>query len=78
MCTALSYRQNGHYFGRTLDIERTYGEQVAVLPRRQTYSLKSGGAFTTRYALIGMAAMMGGQPMYYDAANEKGLSLIHI
>lgn len=75
MCTALSYRQNGHYFGRTLDIERTYGEQVAVLPRRQTYSLKSGGAFTTRYALIGMAAMMGGRPMYYDAVNEKGLAM---
>ena len=33
MCTAAAYRTDGLYFGRNLDYEMSYGEQIAVIPR---------------------------------------------
>ena len=34
MCTAISFSSNDHYFGRNLDLDRTYGEEVTVMPRK--------------------------------------------
>ena len=34
MCTAATYRTRDHYFGRTLDYEFSYGEEITVMPRR--------------------------------------------
>ncbi len=31
MCTALSLKTKDRYFGRNLDIDRSYGEQTATL-----------------------------------------------
>ena len=33
MCTAAAYRKNGFYFGRNLDYEMSYGEEIALTPR---------------------------------------------
>ena len=35
MCTAVSLHMGGHYFGRTLDHTKSYGESVVILPRNQ-------------------------------------------
>ena len=75
MCTAISFRKTGHYFGRNLDVEFTYNEQVAITPRRYLFKLKNGTEYRNPYALIGAAAVMGGYPLYYEAANEKGLAM---
>lgn len=32
MCTAATYRTRDFYFGRTLDYEDSYGEEVTVTP----------------------------------------------
>ncbi len=74
MCTSLSYRPNDHYFGRNLDIEYSYNEQVVITPRRRLFHLRSGVDFHTTYALIGIASVMEGVPLYYEAANEAGLA----
>lgn len=68
MCTAIKYRTKDLYFGRNLDYEHGYGESVAVVPRH----FPIGGA-SEHYALIGTAHVLNGYPLFYDAANEKGL-----
>lgn len=75
MCTAVTYRTKDFYFGRNLDYERSFGEQTVVLPRRFPLPLRFGGALEEHYAMIGMAHMQDGYPLYYDAANEKGLCI---
>ena len=75
MCTALTYQTQSFYFGRNLDYERSYGECVAVTPRKFRFPLRAGGECVTRYAMIGMASVRDGFPLYYDAANEAGLCI---
>ncbi len=75
MCTALSLRNHGHYFGRTLDLDCSYGEKVCITPRNFPIPLRKLGVMDPHYALIGMAVVMGGMPLYYDAANERGLCM---
>lgn len=33
MCTAAAYKTKDFYFGRTLDYEFSYGDEIAVTPR---------------------------------------------
>ncbi len=70
MCTAIS---DGSLFGRTLDLEGSYGEQVTITPRGFTFAFRYEGVIPSRSALIGMAHVCDGVPLYYDAANEAGL-----
>lgn len=75
MCTAATYRTKDFYFGRTLDYEISYGETVAVTPRNYPFHFRLVHDLQTHYAMIGMATMAGDYPLYYDATNEKGLSM---
>ena len=34
MCTSIAMKWGGGYFGRNMDVEYSFGEQVAVTPRR--------------------------------------------
>ena len=34
MCTAATYQTKDFYFGRTLDYEFSYGDEIVVTPRR--------------------------------------------
>lgn len=75
MCTAMSYKTAAHYFGRTLDYERGYGEQVIITPRRCPLHFRRMDALDSHSAIIGMAVAVGDQALYYDAANEHGLAM---
>lgn len=75
MCTSISYRPKELYFGRTLDVDFSYGEQVVITPRRYHFPLRNGTSFHNQYALIGIAVVAADQPLYYEAANEKGLAM---
>ncbi len=75
MCTALSFKTREHYFGRNLDLDRSYGEEVCVVPRRFPLSFRRIGDMEEHFALIGMATVINGIPLFYDAANEHGLSM---
>ena len=68
MCTAITYRNGDFYFGRSLDYEKSYGESIAIMPRR--FGKTSG----EHYAMIGTAHIADDYPLYYDAVNEKGLA----
>lgn len=75
MCTALSFKTKDHYFGRTLDLEYHYDEQVVITPRLFPLRFRQTGVMERHHALIGMAMVASGCPLYYDATNEKGLSM---
>ena len=75
MCTAATYKTKDHYFGRTLDYEYSYEEQVTVTPRNFPFYFRNGSAMKKHYAMIGMAFVVENVPLYYDATNEKGLSM---
>lgn len=65
MCTAVWDGGNG-LFGRTLDLEYTYDEQVVV---------SRGERWGGPYAMVGTATVAEGYPLYYDAVNQRGLAM---
>ena len=75
MCTAATYKTKCFYFGRNLDYERGFGEQVVITPRLFPLPMRHLPDLTRHYAMIGMASVQDGYPLYYDAANEKGLCM---
>ena len=75
MCTGISFKAKDHYFGRNLDLERSYNERVVITPRNFKFDMRHKQALVNHYALIGMATVMNDYPLYYEATNEKGLSM---
>ena len=75
MCTAITYRTKDFYFGRTLDWEHPYGEQVVVTPRNYPLPFRDLGTLEHHHAIIGMALVEKDYPLYFDGANEKGLAM---
>ena len=76
MCTAATYKTKDFYFGRTLDYEFSYGDEVTVTPRNYKIPFRYMGEMESHYALIGMAYVAEDYPLYYDAVNEKGVGMI--
>jgi len=75
MCTAISFTSSDHYFGRNLDLEYSLDEAVVVTPRRFPLSFRCIPELDTHLAMIGVATVVNGYPLYYDATNEAGLSI---
>lgn len=75
MCTAATYRTKDFYFGRTLDNDFSYGDEVTITPRNYSFHFRQAGSMETHYAMIGMAYVAKDYPLYYDAVNEKGLGI---
>ena len=72
MCTAIKI---GGCFGRTLDLEYGYGEQVVLTPREFPLPMRHRPPLTDHYAIVGMATVAEGFPLYYDGVNEHGLGM---
>ena len=75
MCTAATYQTKDFYFGRTLDYEFSYGDEIVVTPRRFPLDFCHMGKCDAHYGMIGMAHVADGYPLYYDAVNEKGVGM---
>ena len=75
MCTAATYQTKDLYFGRTLDYEYSYGDEVTITPRKYPFQFKEQEKIDNHYAIIGMAHVTENYPLYYDAINEKGLGM---
>ena len=78
MCTAVCYRSDTScfsYFGRNLDLHRGYGERVVITPRNYEIKTRCEKSVTSHYAMIGMACVVDDFPLYFEATNEKGLSM---
>lgn len=75
MCTAISYKTRNHYFGRNLDLEYSLNENVIVMPRNFNFTFRHCQTTDKAFALIGTGIIRDGIPLFYDATNEKGLSM---
>ena len=84
MCTAITLHTKDHYFGRNLDYEITFGEQLVLTPRgyELQYKCLTGqlpdrvtGQMKKHFAMLGMAVVAEDYPLYFDAFNEKGLAM---
>lgn len=75
MCTAVTLSTKDFYFGRTLDYDFSYCEEVTVTPRNFPLVFRHNGTLHSHYAMIGMAHVVEDYPLYFDAVNEKGLAM---
>lgn len=75
MCTAATYKSKDFYFGRTLDYEFSYGDEIAITPRNYPFKFRHVEDMNSHYGIIGMAHVADDYPLYYDAINEKGLCM---
>lgn len=75
MCTGVTYSAKDHYFGRNFDYEISYNEVVKITPRNYPLEFRKVENINSHYAMIGIAAGVAEYPLYYDATNEKGLSM---
>jgi len=75
MCTAITYKTKDFYFGRTLDYEISYGDEVTITPRNYEFNFIHKQNIKNHYAIIGMAYVTENYPLYYEAVNEKGLGI---
>ena len=67
MCTSVFLK--GGFFGRTLDYESGFGEEILFSPRGSFLF----GQANNRYSMIGVGVMREKTPMYFDGMNEFGL-----
>ena len=70
MCTAISH---GSYAGRNLDIDKSYEEEIIITPKNYPLTFKRQGTIYSHYAMIGIGIVADEYPLYFDAANERGL-----
>ncbi len=75
MCTCLAMQGKGLLFGRNMDIEYSFGERVVLRPRGFRQEYKRAERCEKAYAMVGMAALESGVPLYAEACNEKGLCM---
>lgn len=75
MCTAISKHGEKHLFGRTLDLEFSYGESAVIAPRKFNFVFLYEEQLDSHYAVMGTAYVRGGVPLFYDAVNECGLAI---
>ena len=75
MCTAANYLSKDHYFGRNFDYELSYNEKITITPRNYPLKFRVENTIENHYAFIGITAGIDVYPLYYDATNEKGLSV---
>ncbi len=75
MCTAITYKSEDSYFGRTLDVYSPYGQEIVITPRRFRFVYRDKGEIKSNYAIIGAAIVKENYPLYFEASNEWGLAM---
>ena len=74
MCTAIYESSPRPLFGRTLDLECSYGESIVLTPRLFELRFIHESSAPSHQAILGVACLHEGYPLYYDAVNEAGLA----
>ena len=54
MCTAVAYNSGSLYFGRTLDNDFSYIEEITITPKNFTLSFRNRNELNHHFAIIGM------------------------
>ena len=77
MCTAATYKTKDFYFGRTLDYEFSYGDEITITPRNYPFHFRHSDKAPGLLTMPSSEWLMwpADYPLYYDAINEKGLGM---
>ncbi len=75
MCTSMAFKTDDFYFGRNMDIDCSFKEQVVLTPRNYRFSFRKEGVINSHFAIMGMASVENNYPLYAEAFNEKGLCM---
>lgn len=75
MCTSVSFRGEGFCFGRNMDIEYGFGQEVIITPRDFGFRFRRAGELSHHYGFVGIGTVRGGYPLYADGMNERGLCM---
>ncbi|MGE9831345.1 choloylglycine hydrolase [Ligilactobacillus salivarius] len=75
MCTAITLNGNNNYFGRNLDLDFSYGEEVIITPAEYEFKFRREKSIRNHKALIGVGIIVNDYPLYFDAINEDGLGM---
>lgn len=73
MCTSVAFSAPRKLFGRTLDLEYSFGQQVVITPRNHPLHFHRRSTMAHHLAMIGMATVDRDTALYAEAMNEKGL-----
>ena len=73
MCTAIKVDFKDGFFGRNMDIDHSFGEQIIITPRNYRLKFKVSNSFERHYAIMGVGTVIDEYPLYADAMNEKEL-----
>lgn len=74
MCTAITLKDTVTLFGRTLDVEKDYGQEIVLTPKKYRFQFKNGTVLDNHFAVLGTAIISKDYPLYFDAVNETGLA----
>lgn len=73
MCTGIALTQNGtFYFGRNLDLDCSFGEEIAVAGTHYPWTFTDGLPPAHPTALVRMARVVGNVPLYAAAVPVGG------
>lgn len=75
MCTSIAMKTNDFYFGRNMDLEYELNGSIVVTPRNFPLFLRKTAPLKHHYAMMGMAVLSEGFPLYAEAVNAKGLCI---
>lgn len=75
MCTSIAMKTGDFYFGRNMDLEYELNGSVVIAPRNFPFVFRRTSPLKHHFAMIGMAVMAQGVPLYAEAVNEKGLCM---
>ena len=75
MCTAILSLGSPNLFGRSLDISKSFGESLLVLPRDFVLDFSNGETKKRHSAIIGVGIRAKGSALLFDGINEHGLAV---
>ena len=75
MCTSIVYNAGDGYFGRNLDLEVSFGQEVVITPRDYAFNFRKMPTMNHHYAIIGVALVKVNYPLYFDGVNEEGVGM---
>ncbi len=73
MCTAMTFNADSLYFGRTLDYDFPFDNQIIILPRNYELNFTGSLSVKSHSAIMGSGIIVDGYPLLFEGVNESGL-----
>ena len=75
MCTAVSFTKGRRFLARNLDHTEDFSCGIAVIPRGYRHPCEIIPHFESKYAIVGIASVIDGEPLLFDGMNERGIAV---